>query len=75
MSSVAFQSAGDREASGAIDGMREVYGRPLPSVGQWVTGVVHGNRFSGEVLSAEPGRVAVELDGAWIVVRPSDIDD
>jgi len=67
-------SAGDREAAGAIAGMQEVYGRPLPSVDDWVQGESGGKRFSGRVMSAEPGRVSVEIDGGWIVVPPSALD-
>ena len=69
------QMAGDREAAGAIAGMREVYGRPLPEIGQWVTGQYGGTRFSGEVLSSGPGRVAVQIDYLTITVPPSAIDD
>ena len=57
---------------GAIDAF---CGAPpdLPAVGDWVNGITAGRRWSGYVLSAEPGRLAVECDGAWIVVHPSDI--
>ena len=67
---------GDAEAAGAINGMRAIYGpKPLPSVGQWVQGTVGGRRFSGAVTLAEPGRVVVDVDGATVTVRPSDLDD
>lgn len=67
--------AGDAEAAGAVAGMVEVYGRPLPEIGQWVTGVAAGRRFSGTVASSEPGRVGVRVDEyTSLVVRPSDID-
>lgn len=69
------QMAGDAEAAGAVAGMRSVYGRPLPSLGQWVQGETCGKRFSGEVLAAEPGSVTVQLDGAVLVVPPSAIWD
>jgi hypothetical protein len=54
--------------------MQEVYGRPLPSVDEWVQGESGGKRFSGRVMSVEPGRVSVEIDGGWIVVPPSALD-
>lgn len=74
MAHVMERHPGDAEADAAIAGMREVYGRPLPDVDQWVTGEAHGKRFSGRVGAAEPGRVTVEIDGGWIVVPPSAID-
>lgn len=68
--------AHEREAAGAINAMGEVYGTftPLPAEGSEVTGSSGGKRFSGIVQSAEPGRVVVEIDGAWIAVRPWEID-
>ncbi|MGI9176389.1 MAG: hypothetical protein ACR2IT_00860 [Pirellulales bacterium] len=75
MAMAADRHPGDAEAVAAINGLAEVYGGPLlPDEGQWVTGVTCGKRFSGCVQSAEPGRVVVEIDGAWLVVRPSEID-
>ena len=67
--------AGDAEAAGAIAGMREVYGRPLPSIGQWVHGECRGRAFSGEVVEAEPGMVVVKVDELKIMVPPSAIED
>jgi hypothetical protein len=63
------------EYAAAVQGMNEVYGgdQPLPSIGDWVNGEYGGKRFSGHVMAAEPGRVAIEIDGAWIVVRPENI--
>ena len=68
-------SIGDREAAGAIEGMREVYGRPLPSIGDWVRGECRGRAFSGEVVEAEPGLVLVKVDDLKIMVPPSAIED
>jgi hypothetical protein len=63
-----------REYAAAVAGMQETYGKPLPEPGDAVTGTAYGKAFSGTVLASEPGRVAVEIDGAWIVCRPEDID-
>jgi hypothetical protein len=54
--------------------MAETYGKHLPEPGDAVTGETCGKRFAGTVLASEPGRVVVEIDGAWIVCRPEDID-
>lgn len=65
------------EYAAAANGMAETYGqeKPLPAVGDHVNGITAGKRWSGQVLSAEPGRLAVEIDGGWIVVHPSDVCD
>jgi len=63
------------EYAAAVAGMNETYGTPanLPAVGDFVSGCTCGRRWSGYVMSAEPGRLAVECSGAWIVVSPADI--
>lgn len=67
--------AHEREYLGAVAGMNELSGcYPLPLEGAEVTGSASGRRFKGTVQSAEPGRVVVEIDGAWIWVRPEHID-
>lgn len=70
--------AHENEYLAAIGGMTETYGvktpkRPLPSVGDYVNGETKGKRWSGYVMSAEPGRVAVDVGGAWIAVHELDI--
>ena len=68
---------GDAEAAGAAAGMAEVYGRPLPEVGQWVTGTSCGRAFSGEVRESHARAVHVLVDpeyGNYVIVRPCDID-
>lgn len=75
MESVMDRQPGDSEAEAAIRGMQETYGpAPLPAIGQWVTGRTGRRTFSGEVSESEPGRVVVEIDGAWLIVTPSEID-
>jgi hypothetical protein len=63
-----------REYAAAVAGMQDTYGKHLPEPGDAVAGTAYGKRFAGTVLASEPGRVAVEIDGAWIVCRPEDID-
>jgi hypothetical protein len=62
------------EYAAAVTGMQETYGRPLPEPGDAVTGTAYGKRFEGVVLASEPGRICVEIPGAWIVCRPTDLD-
>jgi len=67
--------AHENEYAAAVAGMNETYGscRNLPAVGDFVSGITCGKRWSGYVMSAEPGRLAVECGGAWIAVDPADI--
>jgi len=63
------------EYLGAVAGMNDASGcYPLPLEGAEVTGSAGGRRFRGIVQSAEPGRVVVEISGAWISVGPECID-
>lgn len=63
------------EYAGAVAAINEAAGiRPLPAEGAEVTGCSGGKRFTGIVQSADPTRIVVEIDGAWIVVRPWEID-
>jgi aspartate 1-decarboxylase len=70
-----MQSPHENEYAGAVAGMNEIYGtaKSLPAVGDFVSGTTCGKRWSGYVLTAEPGRLAIEVSGAWIVVDPADI--
>ncbi len=45
----------------------------LPAVGDYVHGCSGGKRWCGYVQQAEPGRIVVEIDGAWLVVSEEDI--
>ena len=42
---------GDREAAGAIAGMIDLYGRPLPERGEAVRGVTAGKRGRGRAFT------------------------
>lgn len=65
--------AHEREAAGAANGMREVYG-PI-GVGLWASGVTDGRRWSGEIVEVEPGLVRVRIDEHTVLaVKPSEID-
>jgi hypothetical protein len=70
-----MNDAHEREYAGAVAGMNEMYGtaKGLPAIGDFVSGCTCGKRWSGHVMTAEPGRLAIEVSGAWIVVDPADI--
>lgn len=66
--------AGDREAAGAILGMQDIYGRPLPERGDHIRGVSGGKAWSGECVHSDQLRVIVEVDDeSYITVSPADI--
>ena len=66
-----MSDANQNEYLGAVAGMAETYGHKLPAVGDWVNGTTAGKSWAGYVMSAEPGRIAVECGGAWSVVPES----
>ena len=68
-----FRMPGDAEAAAAA-GMQDLYGRPLPSIGDWINGCSGGKRWAGRVLDVAGSTVIVGLDGgAQLVVPASDI--
>jgi ribosome maturation factor RimP len=67
--------AHENEYAGAIAGMAETYGTATntPAVGDFVSGLTKGKRWSGHVQAIEANRMVVEVDGAWLVVSVEDI--
>ena len=64
-----------RVAAGAIAGMIDLYGRPLPERGEAVRGVTAGKRWSGTCVHSDQFRVIVEIDDeAYITVPTADIE-
>lgn len=64
------------EYAAAVAGMQDTYGTPtitLPAVGDFVSGLTKGRRWSGRVQQIDQRRMVVEVDGAWLVVDPADI--
>ena len=67
--------AGDREAAGAIAGMIDLYGRPLPERGEAIRGVTAGKRWSGTCVHADEIRLIVEIDTeVFVTVSPADLE-
>lgn len=70
--------AHNNEYLGAVAGFRESAGwhdvtNTLPAVGDFVSGLTKGRRWSGRVQQIDQRRMVVEVDGAWLVVDPADI--
>lgn len=74
---VSDRMPGDAEASGAIAGMQEVYGRPPieHAVGDWVNGCSGDKRWAGRVLVVDSAFLVIDLDGEYgqLVVPASDV--
>jgi hypothetical protein len=67
--------AGDREAAGAIAGMQDLYGRPLPERGEAIRGTTAGKRWSGTCVHADQFRLIVEIDAeVFITASPADLE-
>jgi hypothetical protein len=70
--------AHDREYAGAVAGFRESAGwhdtsNTTPAVGDFVSGLTAGRRWSGRVQAVEADRIAVDVDGAVLSVSTQDI--
>ena len=68
------------EYAGAMAGMTETYGtrwndltNTLPAVGDFVSGISCGRRWSGRVEKVSGGRITVDVCGGWINVSAADI--
>lgn len=60
----------------AMEGMHEHTPAPRRTyaVGDFVNGTTAGKRWAGRIMEIDDTRAAIDCDGAWIVVPPSDID-
>ena len=70
--------AHNREYAGAVAGFRESAGwhdtqNTTPAVGDFVSGLTAGRRWSGHVQAIEGDRMVVDVDGAWLAVPVADI--
>jgi hypothetical protein len=60
----------------AVCGMHDTYGRPAPSVGDWINGKSAGRHWAGQVLEVTDRRTVVVLlgdCGAQVEVPLTDI--
>jgi hypothetical protein len=57
--------------------MQETYGKPArstPAVGDFVSGISDGKRWSGHVEWIEDSdRMVINVGGGWVAVSPNDI--
>ena len=69
--------ANDREYAAAAAGMADHTMPPAlpqePAVGDYVSGMTAGRRWSGHVEWVEDGRMTLNVGGAWLAVPVKDI--
>lgn len=67
--------AHENEYAAAVAGMQDTYGKPLPAVGDFISGVTAGKHWSGHVecYSDDDACVVVNVDHAWVCVPVADI--
>lgn len=63
------------EYAAAVAGMAETYGRALPAVGDFVSGITAGKHWSGHVewYSDDGTTMVVNVDHSWVTVPVKDI--
>ena len=66
--------AHSREYAAAIAGMAETYGtNQPPAVGDFVSGMTAGRRWSGHVEWIDGDRMTIDVGGGWLAVPVKDI--
>jgi hypothetical protein len=62
------------EYAAAVAGMAETYGTPKqPAVGDFVSGMTAGRRWSGHVEWIDGDRLTIHVVGGWLAVPLKDI--
>jgi hypothetical protein len=62
------------EYAAAVAGMQETYGtQQTPAVGDFVSGMTAGRRWSGHVEWIDGDRLTINVGGGWLAVPLKDI--
>jgi hypothetical protein len=80
MTHMSTNDAHSNEYAAAVAGMQDTYGtgwtdtsNTTPAVGDFVSGLTAGRRWSGRVQAVEADRMVVDVDGAVLSVSTQDI--
>jgi len=69
--------AHENEYLAAIAGLHEQTVSPAPkrtfAIGDFVSGVSAGKRWSGRIWNVEGDRLSIEIDGGWLAVSSQDV--
>ena len=61
----------------AIAGLHEQTPSPQPrrtyAIGDWVSGMSGGKRWSGRIFAIDGDRLSIEMPGAWLAVSAKDV--
>ena len=67
--------AHDREYAAAVAGMQDTYGTPQPTlaVGDFISGMSAGKRWSGRIEWIDGDRITIDVGGGWLAVPAGDV--
>jgi hypothetical protein len=67
-------SPAENEYLAAVAGLHEqTPSRRVYAVGDFVSGVSAGKRWSGRIWNVEGNRLSIEIDGGWLAVSANDV--
>jgi hypothetical protein len=67
-------SPAEKEYLAAVAGLHEqTPSRRVYAVGDFVSGVSAGKRWSGRIWNVEGNRLSIEIDGGWLAVSANDV--
>jgi hypothetical protein len=67
-------SPAESEYLAAVAGLHEqTPSRRVYAIGDFVSGVSAGKRWSGRIWNVEGSRLSIEIDGGWLAVSANDV--
>jgi hypothetical protein len=70
-------SPAENEYLAAVAGLHEQTPSPANpvtyAIGDFVSGISGGKRWSGRIWNVEGNRLSIEIDGGWLAVSASDV--
>jgi hypothetical protein len=67
----------ENEYLAAVSGLHEQTISPVPkttyAIGDFVSGVSAGKRWSGRIWEIDGDRLSIEIDGGWLAVSAKDV--
>ena len=67
----------ENEYLAAVAGLGEQTPSPAPkrvyAIGDFVSGISGGKRWSGRIWKVEGDRLSIEIDGGWLAVSANDV--
>jgi len=67
-------SPAENEYLAAVAGLHEqTPSRRVYAIGDFVSGVSAGKRWSGRIWNVEGNRLSIEIDGGWLAVSANDV--